>query len=150
MNTANLQLEGLYLSVAALTNLLVSKGVVSREDIDGALRSAEQTALTDYRAEELRPAHREAVAFASRFLQLANNSAGTGATPGFGELARLVGQLKDEEPLAQRAVGDEDPNFSPMDGFRGDRKEPRSHSRAPDLPGAESIASARADEDTYD
>jgi hypothetical protein len=149
MNTANLQLEGLYLSVAALTNLLVSKGVVSREDIDGALRSAEQTALTDYRAEELRPAHREAVAFASRFLQLANNSAEGGATSGFSELARLVGRLKDEEPLAQRAVGDEDPDFSPMDGFRGDRQ-PTPRDRRPDMPGAESIASARADEDTYD
>lgn len=150
MNTANLQLEGLYLSVAALTDLLVRKGVISREDVDGALRSAEQTALTDYRAEDLRPAHREAVAFPSRFLQLANNSAGGGATPGFGELARLVAQLKDEEPLPQRAVGDEDPDYSPMYGFRGDQRQPGSRRREPDLPGAEGIASARADEDTYD
>jgi len=150
MNTANLQLEGLYLSLAALSNLLVSKGVVSREEVDGALESAEQTALTDYRAEELRPAHRDAVAFPARFLRLANNSAGGGATPGFGELARLVGQLKDDEPMTQRAVGDEDPNFSPMDGFRGDGRAPGARERRPDMPGAESIASARADEDTYD
>jgi hypothetical protein len=150
MNTANLQLEGLYLSIAALTNLLVSKGVVSREDVAGALKSAEQTALTDYRAGELRPANRDAVAFASRFLQLANNSAGDGATPGFGELARLVGQLKDEPALPQRAVGDEDPDYSPMDGFRGDRHDAGAAGRRPDMPGAESIASARADEDTYD
>ncbi len=150
MNTANLQLEGPYLSVAALTNLLVSKGVLSREEIDGALQSAERTAVTDYRADELRPAHRDAVAFPARFLQLANNSAGDGATAGFAELAKLVGKLKDDEPLPQRAVGDEDPNFSPMDGFRGDPAEPVPRERRPDMSGAEGIASARADEDTYD
>jgi hypothetical protein len=46
-------------------------------------------------------------------------------------------------------VDDEDPDFSPMDGFRGDQRRPGSRTREPDLPGAESIASARADEDTY-
>ena len=149
MNTANLQLEGLYLSLAALTDLLASKGLVSREEIDGALRSAEQTALTDYRADELRPAHREVVAFPARVLRLANNPAGRGATPGFGELARLVGQLRDDELMGPRAPADDEPDFGPMYGFHGDRKQPGSP-RPPDMPGAESIASARADEDTYD
>lgn len=141
MNTANLQLEGLYLSLAALTNLLVSKGVVAREDVVAALAGAEQTAMSDYRADDLRSAHRDAVAFPARFLQLACNSSDAAGTPSFSELARLVGQTKDTQALPQRAVGDEDPDYSPMDGFRGDK---------PDMPGAESIASARADEDTYD
>ena len=44
MNTANLQLEGLYLSVAAINNLLVRKGIVTREEIDQTLRITEQTA----------------------------------------------------------------------------------------------------------
>ena len=150
MNTANLQLEGLYLAVAAVNELLVSRGVVQREALDTALRGAERTALSDYRADELRPANREAVAFASRFLQLANKAGAGSATPAFSELARLVGQLKDEQPAPQRAVGDEDPDYSPMEGFRGDGRNPAASRRPPDLPGAESIASARADEDTYD
>jgi hypothetical protein len=149
MNTANLQLEGLYLALAALTDLLASKGLVSREEIDGALGSAEQTALNDYRADELRPANREAVAFPSRFLRLANKPASRGAAPGFSDLARLVGQLKDDASMGLGALGDDEPDFGPMYGFRGDRKQPGSV-RPPDMPGAESIASARADEDTYD
>lgn len=46
MNTANLQLEGLYLVVAALIEALVSKGVLSREDVDEALKRAEQARST--------------------------------------------------------------------------------------------------------
>jgi hypothetical protein len=105
MNTANLQLEGLYLALAALTDLLASKGLVSREEIDGAFESAEQTALNDYRADELRPANREAVAFPSRFLRLANKPASRGVAPGFSELARLVGQLKDDASMGLGAPG---------------------------------------------
>ena len=41
MNTANLQLEGLYLSIAALNNALVQKGVLSREEVNHALRIAD-------------------------------------------------------------------------------------------------------------
>ena len=44
MNTANLQLEGLYLVIAAMHEKLISKGVVSREEVDDAMRAAEQTA----------------------------------------------------------------------------------------------------------
>lgn len=98
MNVANLQLEGLYLAIAAINNLLVAKGVVSREEIDLALRRAEQTALGDYRVEELSPAERDAVAFASRVLAAANNSAGEDFVPSFSELAKLVGQTKDRYP----------------------------------------------------
>lgn len=98
MNVANLQLEGLYLAVAAVNDLLVKKGVVEREEIDLALRRAEQTALGDYRSEELRPAERDAVAFAARLLAAANNTAGDEFIPPFSELARLVGQTKDKYP----------------------------------------------------
>lgn len=94
MNIANLQLQGLYLAVAAVNNALVEKGVLSREAVDQALRRAEQSALGDYRTEELGGPERDALAFAPRFLALANNSAAEGHTPGFTELARLVGQTK--------------------------------------------------------
>lgn len=96
MNTANLQLEGLYLAVAAINNSLVEKGVLSREEVALALRRAEQTAVDDYRADELSPANRDAVAFAPRFLALANNTAGDGFTPPFSELAKMVGETKEK------------------------------------------------------
>ncbi|QQR40342.1 hypothetical protein [Devosia rhizoryzae] len=96
MNIANLQLEGLYLALASINDLLVQKGVVSREELDTALRKAEQTALGDYRTEELSSAQRDAVAFAPRLLAIANQSE-TGV-PDFSELARLVGETKDKYP----------------------------------------------------
>jgi hypothetical protein len=98
MNVANLQLEGLYLAVAAINDLLVKKGVLSREEIDLALRRSEQTALGDNRTEDLSPAERDAVAFASRLLAAANNSAGEEFLPTFQELARHVGETKDKYP----------------------------------------------------
>jgi hypothetical protein len=95
MNTANLQLEGLYLAVAAINNALVRKGLLSRDEIDQALRRAEDSAIGDERAtEELSHAHRDAIAFPARLLALANRSASTDDVPGFAELARMVGSTK--------------------------------------------------------
>ena len=97
MNIANLQLEGLYLALAAINNALVEKGVVSREEMGLALRRAEQMAMGDDRMDELSSAEREAVAFAPRLLLLANDRAdSTPAT--FSELARAVGQTKRPHP----------------------------------------------------
>lgn len=96
MNVANLQLEGLYLAIASLNEMLVSKGIATRQDIDLALRRAEQNALGDYRAEDMSPAERDAMAFPARLLAAANNSAGDGFVPAFSELAKLVGQTKDK------------------------------------------------------
>lgn len=98
MNVANLQLEGLYLAVASINDLLVRKGVVSREEIDLALRRAEQTALGDDRMQDLSPAERDAVAFPSRLLAAANDTALDGFIPPFSELARHVGKTKDAYP----------------------------------------------------
>ena len=95
MNTANLQLEGLYLVVAALNNALVKKGLLSREEIDQALRRAEETAIDDDRAiEDLSPSNRDAIAFPARLLALANRSASDNEIPGFAELAKMVATTK--------------------------------------------------------
>lgn len=94
MNTANLQLEGFYLVIASLNELLIAKGVVSRQEIDEALRRAEQTAIGDYALDAMSPANRDAVAFGPRLLQLASRGAGDGQIQPFSELARLVGQTK--------------------------------------------------------
>ena len=98
MNVANLQLEGLYLAIASINELLVKKGVLSREEVDLALRRAEQTALGDDRTQDLSPAERDAMAFAARLLVAANNAAGEQFIPAFSELARHVGETKDKYP----------------------------------------------------
>ena len=67
MNTANLQLEGLYLAVAAMNNLL---------------------------AEELSLANRDAMAFSIRLLRLANDTVAVGENASFSDLARAVGATK--------------------------------------------------------
>lgn len=90
MNIANLQLEGLYLAIASTHRLLVEKGLVSRDDLETALRQAEQTALGDYRTEDLSSAERDAIAFAPRLLIAANS----GEATDFSELAKIVGQTK--------------------------------------------------------
>ncbi|RYE08305.1 MAG: hypothetical protein EOP22_14025 [Hyphomicrobiales bacterium] len=94
MNTANLQLEGLYIVLASLNNTLVGKGLLSREEVGHALKVAEQTALGDDGTEERSPSHRDAVAFPARLLMLANNGASDAQIQSFSELAKLVGQTK--------------------------------------------------------
>ncbi len=94
MNVANLQLEGLYLAIAAMHETLIRKGVVTRDDVDDAMREAEQTAINDNRSvESLRPAERDALAFPARLLRAANATADDGAQS-FSQLARRVGTEK--------------------------------------------------------
>lgn len=94
MNTANLQLEGLYVAIAAVHEMLVAKGIVSRDEVTWALHKAEQIAVGDYRTEALSPTNLDSVAFAPRLLMLANSLSADGETPPFSELARMVGKTK--------------------------------------------------------
>lgn len=95
MNTANLQLEGLLMAIAGLNQMLVTKGVVTVEEIDKCLARSEQTVLGEDRVvEDLSPANRDAIAFPVRLLRLANNMSDSAGTPSFGELARMVGETK--------------------------------------------------------
>jgi hypothetical protein len=95
MHAANLQIEGLCLAIASINRLLVSKGIVSQEELDVAFDKAEATARSDNRfTENMSPSNRDAVCFPIRVLQIAND---TGAeTPwSFSELAKLVGESKE-------------------------------------------------------
>lgn len=94
MNTANLQLEGLYLAIAAINHLLVRKGIVDRDEITLALGNAEKLVLGEQRNQDISAANREAVAFPIRLLQLALESSDDEGTIRFSELARLVGETK--------------------------------------------------------
>ncbi|QCI68522.1 hypothetical protein [Phreatobacter stygius] len=94
MNTANLQLEGLCMAVAALTRLLVQKGVVTADEVDLALHRAEANLTSeDRQAEDMSPANRNAVVFPLRLLRLANRRLNQ-PEPSFAELAVLVGETK--------------------------------------------------------
>lgn len=96
MNTANLQLEGLYLAIAAMHETLIKRGVVTRQEVDDAMREAEQTAINDDRSvDNLRPAERDALAFPARLLRLANATASESGLQSFTALARRVGTAKE-------------------------------------------------------
>ena len=94
MNTANLQLEGFYLVFAGLLNVLIHKGVLSRDEVAAALKGAERGALTDFRDDELSSANRDALAFPARLLTLAINTSPGSEFPSFSELAKMVGETK--------------------------------------------------------
>jgi len=101
MNTANLQLEGLYVAIASIASALVTKGVLTREELDGVLTGAERTALEHYRAETLSDANRDAMAFPARLLRLMSNSASETEIPRFSEMAKLVGRVREHPSDAE-------------------------------------------------
>ena len=92
MNTANLQLEGFYLVVAAIGRVLLNKGVLSPDEIAAALTEAEEAATRDTRLTHLSAAELDAVAFPARFLAVALEAPST--TSSFSEIAKQVGQRK--------------------------------------------------------
>ncbi|HTN62265.1 MAG TPA: hypothetical protein VL147_12050 [Devosia sp.] len=95
MSTVNLQLEGLMIAIASINQLLVSKGIVTDQEMALSLEIAEQSVLGENRVNELDPAQRDAVVFPIRLLLLANHdSSETGVLP-FSELAKMIGQTKD-------------------------------------------------------
>lgn len=96
MNVANLQIEGLLMAVASITNALVHKGVLSVDDVDLALRKAEASVTGEERVhEDMSPANRDALCFPIRLLQLANLSASEADVCSFSELAKMVGKTKE-------------------------------------------------------
>ena len=94
MNVANLQLEGLIMAVAAVNKLLVSKGLLTEDEVETALHGVEASLTGDERlAEDMSPAQRDAVCFPVRLMRLVN------AKPeieelSFSDFTRMVGQSK--------------------------------------------------------
>ena len=93
MNTANLQLEGLYAALAALMNAIRDKGVLSADEIEKLLRDAET--LNSGEDRKLSGANREAIRFPFRYLRAANRAAAAGAPKGFFDIATEIGMTKD-------------------------------------------------------
>lgn len=97
MNTANLQLEGLYAALSGLMTVLRQSGVVSEADLDAALADVEDTVTADRSRADLSPAHLDAIAFPIRYLRLANKLGAEGSYPGFAELTARVGRAKPQQ-----------------------------------------------------
>jgi hypothetical protein len=94
MNTGNLQLEGLYLALAAMMDLMVKRGLLERAALQGALAAAEETAARDADARRLSAANSEAMLFPIKLLRLATELPRDGV-PRFADLAREIGESKD-------------------------------------------------------
>lgn len=95
MNTANLQLEGLYMAFAGIVELGKQKGLFSADEIDAALSRAETAAAAADRRSDLPPANLEAIRFPIRLLRLANRMSSAGRLLPFADLTRRVGEAKD-------------------------------------------------------
>ncbi|MEZ2409047.1 hypothetical protein AB6806_19760 [Bosea sp. RCC_152_1] len=94
MNTANLQLEGLLLAVAALFAELKQKGALDANEIEAALDRAAQGASDC--TTELSEANAEAVRFPIRFLREAFRQ--TEGRLDYRSLASAVGRARDAGP----------------------------------------------------
>jgi hypothetical protein len=96
MNTANLQLEGLYGALAALMNAIRDKGILSAEEIEALLREAEALNTSEARR-KLSDSNRDAVRFPFRYLRAANRAAAGGKPRSFFEIATEIGMTKDDQ-----------------------------------------------------
>jgi hypothetical protein len=92
MNTANPQLEGLYLALAAINRLLVEKGIASHDELRVALQATESSVLAHGRIDHGSISNRKAAAFPIRMLLLANEAHARGENVGFEALAREIGR----------------------------------------------------------
>lgn len=96
MNTANLQLEGVYAVLAALVGALRDKGVFAEAELDALLAGVEQRLASDPQRQELRDANIDAICFPARVLRLALGASAAGEELSFTDLAVRVGRGKSE------------------------------------------------------
>lgn len=96
MNTANLQLEGLYTALSALIALLRRKNALTAAEIDAALADAERSIEEDARRPAaVSEANRDAVRFPVRYLRQVNRALDDGRPlPSFTEVAGAIGAEK--------------------------------------------------------
>jgi uncharacterized protein HemY len=95
MNTANLQLEGVYAVLAALLGAIRDKKLFSDEEINRLLENVEIGLASDCaRPAELRGANIDAICFPARFLRQALQDSADGREYSFARVASRVGQTK--------------------------------------------------------
>ena len=95
MNTANLQLEGVLMAMAALCRLMQEKGIAGDQEIDITLRLAEEMLATDkLRPEQLSQPNIDATLFPLRFLREANRRNASGDSYAYSQIATAVGRAR--------------------------------------------------------
>jgi hypothetical protein len=94
MNTANLELEGLYLAIASINNALVEKGLLSHAELQQAMSSAADVAEASCKQRRLSAANQLAILFPARFLKLASERAESGEPADFRSITEAVGRLR--------------------------------------------------------
>jgi hypothetical protein len=95
MNTANLQLEGLYVVLSSLLISLRDKGVFENGELEALLAQTEERLASDpNRPAHLRDANVGAICFPVRYLRQALQTSEQGGSQSFAELATRVGQIK--------------------------------------------------------
>jgi hypothetical protein len=97
MNTANLQLEGVYVILAALLEALMAKSVLNETELIAILSEVERNILADpSRPVEVRGANVEAMLFPARFLKSALQTSSLGRKPSFAEIVSLISRGRAE------------------------------------------------------
>jgi hypothetical protein len=95
MNTANLQLEGVYAVLAALLHALRDKAVMSDAEIDHLLTEVERDIASDAaRPAEVRSSNIDAMCFPVRFLRTSLRASAEGRRPSFAQVAAQIKQLR--------------------------------------------------------
>jgi hypothetical protein len=92
VNTANLQLEGMVMAVAALCQALAEKQLLSHEAIDAALAQAKDAVEGDD-SHRLSEANQNAILFPIHLLRLANQAHERGERFTFADYAAQIGRL---------------------------------------------------------
>lgn len=101
MNTANLQLEGLYVALAALVEAIREKGLLDGEEIEQALLRAET--LAPMRSEPMPEPNIAAIKFPARLLRIANQAATRGEHLSFEDMTR---RIRDPDHGARHSMTD--------------------------------------------
>jgi hypothetical protein len=97
MNTANLQLEGVYAVLAAFLAAVREKGLMDGGELDRLLAGVETSLASDVRRPiEVRDANVDAICFPARLLRQALKADSDGRPFSFARLASEVGQAKGE------------------------------------------------------
>jgi hypothetical protein len=97
MNTANLQLEGFYVVLAALLEAMCEKGLFQQGELEALLTRVESKLSEDSnRPAEMRDSNIEAICFPVRFLRQALRESSQGSGVSFADVALRVGQEKKE------------------------------------------------------
>ena len=92
MNTANLQLEGVVMAMASISETLIAKGVLTRDELAASLMEAEKCIEED-EDRKLSDSNRAATLFPIRVLLLANQAQEQGKRLTFSDYAEMVGRL---------------------------------------------------------